>query len=102
MHRLQQQLEQGIIFNMLSGKLVNQLSNIEGAGGKPEVALQRQEAINRLTADYSIQVSPARKQYLAMGTQLKMSGQLAARTLDPPGSALTLTQVGCVALRVSI
>ncbi len=43
---------------MVSGKLVNQLSNLEGTGGKPQVTLQRQEAINGLTPGYSIQISP--------------------------------------------
>ncbi|GAH69883.1 unnamed protein product [marine sediment metagenome] len=41
MHCLKQQLEQRAIFNMVGGKLVNQLSNIEGTGGKPQVTFQR-------------------------------------------------------------
>ena len=44
---------------MVGGKLVNQLSGVKGTGGKPQVALQWQEAIYGLAAGYSIQIPPS-------------------------------------------
>ncbi len=78
---------------MVGGELVDQLGGIEGTGGKPQVALQRQEAVDGLTPDYSIQISPSSQRYLAMSDKLKVSGQLTSGASDPPGYALNLTQV---------
>ncbi len=87
---------------MVGGKLVNQLNNIEGAGGKPQVTLQGQEAINRLTPDYGIQISPPSQRYLAMSDKLKVSRQLTSGAPDPLGYALNLTEVGGVEGKDSI
>ena len=44
---------------MLGGKLVDQLGDIEGAGGEPQVAFEGQEAVDGLAAGDGVQVPAA-------------------------------------------
>ena len=82
-----------MILNMVGGKLVDQLDGIKGAGGKPQVAFQWQEAVYGLTADYGIQVPPSSQGNQAVSKQFKVPGELASGFSDALGKALNLTQM---------
>ena len=78
---------------MVGGELVDQLGGIEGAGGKLQVAFQREEAIDSLAADYGIQISTPGQRHQAMGEQFQVPGELASGASDPLGDGLNLAQV---------
>ncbi|GAH76932.1 unnamed protein product [marine sediment metagenome] len=58
---------------MVGGELVNQLSGVEGAGGKLKVALEGEEAVDGLAAGYGIQIPSPSQRHLAIGEKLKVS-----------------------------
>ena len=99
---LQQQVEQGAVFLMVGGKLVDQLGGVESAGRKPEVGFQGQKAVDGLAPDKGIQVTPAGQRDLAVGEQLKVPGELAPGAAHSLGDGLNLAQVGGVEGKDSI
>ena len=78
---------------MVGGKLVDELSSVEGTGGKPQVALQWEEAVYGLAASYGVQIFAAGKRDLAVGEEFQVSGELAPGFSDAPGKALDFAQV---------
>jgi len=63
----------------------------EGTGGKPQVALQRQEAVYGLAAGDGIQVPPPGQRDQAVGEEFQMSGELTFGFAEALGETLDFT-----------
>lgn len=92
--RVQHKLKERRILLVLGRELVDELGDIQPAGGQPEVVLNGEESVDGLGAGDGIDVAAAaRKRYGAVGEQLEVARHLAFRLAQAFSEALDFPEV---------